>query len=270
MDSRIETLPEKSRLWLYAVSGAIAIALILPMLLIVPMSFSDATLMRFPPKQWSLRWYENYFGSERWIDATKVSFAVAFWTVVIATPAGTLAAYAVRTSSGRLGEVIWAIVMAPLVVPIVLLGIGLYFTYARLGFNNTYLGLVLAHAMHAVPYVFITMHSAFKSFDMNQPRVAQSLGASPFRAFVGVTLPQLSLSLFSSAFLAFLASFDEVVISLFISGGTIPTLPKLMFTELRMSLDPTISAVSSLMLMLAVLVLAFTQFVAYRQARARA
>lgn len=267
MTAQVETLPERHRFWLYALSGIIGFVLILPILLIVPMSFSDTSLMRFPPQQWSLRWYENFFGTDRWLDAAKVSFIVAFWTVLLATPAGTLAAYAVRTSRRGLSEAIWAIVMAPLVVPIVLLGIGLYFTYAWFGMNNTYFGLVLAHAMHAVPYVFITMHSAFQSFDLNQPRVAQSLGASPIRAFLDVTLPQLRLSLFSAAFLAFLSSFDEVVIALFISGGAIPTLPKMMFTELRMSLDPTISAVSSLMLTLALLVLAFTQFVALRQKR---
>ncbi len=148
-----------------------------------------------------------------------------------------------------------------------LLGIGLFFTYARLGLNNTLAGLILAHSMHATPYVFVTVLSALKNFDMNQPRVAQSLGASPVRAFVTVTLPQIKLAVIAAAFLAFLSSFDEVVIALFISGGTIPTLPKLMFTELRMSLDPTITAVSSVMLTLALAILATSQFLSWNQQR---
>ena len=123
-----------------------------------------------------------------------------------------------------------------MVAAAVLVGIGLFFTYARLGLNNTIPGLVLAHSMHAMPYAFVTMLSALQTYDMNQARVAQSLGASPARAFMTVTLPQLRLSVFAAAFLAFLASFDEVVIALFISGGVIPTLPKMMFQELRMSL----------------------------------
>jgi len=258
MHHTIETLPERSRLWLY---------LVVPVFLIVPMSFSDASLLRFPPQGWSLRWYRSFFGSDRWMEATRVSFIVAFATVALATPAGTLAAYAVRMSDRWTGQLIWAVVMTPLIVPLVLLGIGLYFTYARLGLNNTYPGLILAHAMHAVPYVFVSMFSALQSFDLNQPRVAQSLGASPLRAFLEITMPQLKLPLFSGAFLAFLASFDEVVIALFIAGGDIPTLPKLMFTELRMSLDPTITAVSSLMLMLAVFVLAVIQLLSHNRER---
>lgn len=262
-----ELVPTSHRLWLYAVTGVIALFLILPILIIVPMSFSDASLLRFPPADLSLRWYRAFFGSQRWLGAAQTSFIVAVLTVMIATPAGTLAAYGVHTSRGSLGELVWGVVMAPLIVPIVLVGIGLFFTYARLGFNNSISGLVLAHSMHAVPYVFVTMTSALQSYDMNQARVAQSLGAPPAHAFMTVTLPQLRLSVFASAFLAFLASFDEVVIALFISGGIIPTLPKMMFQELRMSLDPTITAVSSMNLVLALLVLAMTQLIARRERR---
>lgn len=255
------------RLWLYLLGGLIAVFLIAPIVIIVPMSFNDSSLLRFPPTALSLRWYEAFFGSARWMEAAGVSLVTAAGTVALATPAGTLAAYGVHTSSPRVAGLIWAVVMAPLVVPIVLLGIGLFFTYARLGLNNTLAGLILAHSMHATPYVFVTVLSALKNFDMNQPRVAQSLGASPVRAFVTVTLPQIKLAVIAAAFLAFLSSFDEVVIALFISGGTIPTLPKLMFTELRMSLDPTITAVSSVMLTLALAILATSQFLSWNQQR---
>lgn len=267
MASTVELVAEWRRAWLYALSGTIGLFLILPILIIVPMSFSDASLLKFPPADLSLRWYRAFFSSDRWVDAARTSCIAALLTVLVATPAGTLAAYGVHTSRSRLTDVIWGIVMAPLIVPIVLVGIGLFFAYARLGLNNTIPGLVLAHSMHAVPYVFVTMLSALQSFDLNQARVAQSLGASPVRAFTTVTLPQLRLSVTAAAFLAFLSSFDEVVIALFVSGGVVPTLPKMMFQELRMSLDPTITAVSSMNLLLALLVLLTTQLIGRRERR---
>ncbi|MGO9774726.1 MAG: ABC transporter permease [Roseiarcus sp.] len=253
------------RAWLYVLAGSVAFFLVAPTIIIIPLSFSDGSLLRFPPTALSLRWYDAFFSSPEWLQATRVSIVTALGTVILATPAGILAAYGVRTSQGRTGEIIVAIVMAPLIVPVVLTGVGLFFSYARLGLNNTLPGLVLAHAMFAVPYVFVTMSSALQNFDLNQQRVARSLGASAARAFLTVTLPQLRLSVLASAFLAFLTSFDEVVIALFISGGQLSTLPKLMFQELRMSLDPTITAVSSLMLSLAVFVLAATQFLSRRE-----
>jgi putative spermidine/putrescine transport system permease protein len=256
-----DTISGWQRGWLYLAAGIIALFLITPVLIIIPMSFSDTTFLSFPPTELSLRWYEAYIGSARWLDATRVSFIVAFGTVVLATPAGTLAAYGVHTSPGRFSELIYAIVLAPLIVPVVLIGLGLFFTYAWFGLNNTYAGVILAHSMYAVPYVFVTVLSGLKNFDMNQPRVAQSLGATPIGAFFTVTVPQLKFPIITGAFLAFLASFDEVVIALYVSGGTIMTLPKLMFTELRMSLDPTITAVSTLMLLMALPVLFMSRLV---------
>jgi putative spermidine/putrescine transport system permease protein len=214
-----------------------------------------------------LRWYEAFLSSPRWIEAAKVSGLTALGAVALATPSGMLAAWGVRTSRGRTGELILAVVMAPLIVPVVLTGLGLFFSFARLGLNNTLPGLVIAHSMLAVPYVFVTMSSALQSFDLNQQRVARSLGASAPRAFFTVVLPQLKFSILASGFLAFLTSFDEVVVAAFISGGSHSTLPKLMFEELRMSLDPTITAVSSLMLGLAILVLAVTQMLSRREHR---
>jgi putative spermidine/putrescine transport system permease protein len=246
---------EPARAWLYISASLIALYLILPVLIIVPMSFSDTTLLSFPPRELSLRWYKMFLGSNRWMEAAKYSLIAASLTAIVATPAGVLAAYAVHTVRGRMADFLWGVVMAPLIVPVVLIGIGLYFTMAPFGFINSLPGLVLAHSMHAVPFVFITMLSAFKSFDMTQPIVAQSLGASPLKSFITITIPQMRFSIIASAFLAFLSSFDEVVIALFVAGGRVPTLPKLMFEELQQSLDPTITAVSSISLAVALVIL---------------
>jgi putative spermidine/putrescine transport system permease protein len=250
--------PEWRRSWLYLVSGLAAAFLIVPVLLIVPMSFTDGSLLKFPPDTWSLRWYRAFVGSERWMEAAANSTLAALGTMAIATPAGALAAWSVSTSNSKLAGLVWVLVLAPLVVPVILLAVGLYFVYGRLQVTGSLAGLILAHSMHALPYVFVTVHSALKTFDFDQPRVAQSLGASPLEAAWTITLPQLKLPLLCAAFLAFLSSFDEVVIALFISGPDHSTLTKLMFEELRLALDPTIAAVSSVMLGLALLVLVFT------------
>ncbi len=257
-EKRIPGTP--GRLWLYISAAIAALFLVLPIFLILPMSLSDSTLLRFPPEGLSLRWYEKYAGSFKWLEATRVSFLVAFVTTLVATPAGTLAAYALRIGRFRFSDAIWALIMAPLIVPIVLLGLGLFFVFAMLGLNNSIPGMVIAHSMLAIPFVFVTMSAALRGFDLNQPRVACSLGASPLRAFLTVTLPQLKVPVAISALLAFLASFDEVVIALFISGGRYSTLPKLMFSELRMTIDPTIAAVSSIMICVALLVMVVTQY----------
>lgn len=238
-----------------------AIFLVTPFFIIVPMSFSDSLLLKFPPTSLSLRWYENFFETARWTDAALVSLIVALGTTLVATPVGTLAAYGIHTSRTRFANIIWAAIMAPLIVPVVLVGLGLYFTYAALGLNNSIFGLILAHSTYALPYVFLTVAGALAGYDINQARVAQSLGASPAYAFLSVTLPQLSVPIATGAFLAFLASFDEVVIALFVSGGRNQTLTKLMFTELRMSLDPTITAVSSLMLTVAIATILATRWI---------
>jgi putative spermidine/putrescine transport system permease protein len=264
-----ETVSAWSRAWLIAIAAAIAFYLVLPILVIVPMSFTDAAFLKFPPPRLSWRWYEAFLGSERWMDALRTSLIVAAGTVAVATPLGTLAAWGVFTSRSRWADLVWLAIMAPLVVPIVLIGISLFFVYARFELNGTLTGLILAHAMHAVPYVFVTVASGLATFDANQPRVAQSLGASPFYAFMTVTLPQIRFSVLAGAFLAFLASFDEVVIALFVSGGEHTTLPKLMFQELRLSLDPTIAAVSSLMLLVALTVLVVSQVLSARERSAR-
>jgi putative spermidine/putrescine transport system permease protein len=234
------------------------------------MSFTDGALLKFPPDRWSLRWYRAFLESDRWMEGARASLIVAAGTVAIATPAGTLAAYGVLTASSRVANLIWLAVLAPLVVPIILIAVGLYFVYGRLQWNGSLHGLILAHSMHAVPYVFVTVYSALQSFDLDQPKVAQSLGASPVKAFFTITIPQLKFALLGAAFLAFLSSFDEVVIALFISGPHHQTLPKLMFQELRMALDPTIAAVSSLMLSVALLVLVLTTLLSSLDRRRRA
>jgi putative spermidine/putrescine transport system permease protein len=226
----------RSRLWLYAVGG------------LIPMSFSDATLLQFPPEKWSLRWYEAYFGSVEWRDATMISVKVAVLTTLVATPIGVAAAYALNAGGLRFGRAITLLLTVALIIPVILVGIGTFFLYAKLGLNNTITGLVIAHTVQALPLVVITVLPGLRSYDMNQERVARSLGANRFTAFWQVTRPQIQFSIVSGGLFAFITSFDELTIALFVTSGLATTLPKQMWDEALFKVTPTLAAVSALLL----------------------
>jgi putative spermidine/putrescine transport system permease protein len=224
--------------------------LIIPTVIVIPMSFSDSQYLEFPPQNWSLRWYHEYIETPRWVNATITSFKVAFLTMLVATPLGILAAYGLYVSGSRLARLLFFIMMTPMIVPVILIAIGTFYVFGKLGLVNSITGLVLAHTVLSVPIVMIIFTSALSTYDLNQERVAQSLGSTRFRAFFEITLPQLKFSVVTAALLAFLTSFDEVIISIFLSGGGNSTLTKQMFSALRDYIDPTIAAISTLMILL--------------------
>lgn len=249
------------RLWLYAYGALVMLFLIVPSLIVIPMSFSDSQYLSFPPRDWSLRWYENYFGSPEWMRATWVSLKAGFLTVLIATPLGTLAAYGLHvTRSGWAGAAM-LILVTPMMMPVILVGIGIFYVYVQVKMLNTIPGLVIAHAMLALPLVLLVVTAGLKSYDMNQELAARSLGASRARAFLLVTLPQIRFSVITAALLAFLTSFDEVIVALFISGGENSTLTRKMFLALRDQIDPTIAAISTVMIVLTTAMLALSLFI---------
>jgi len=253
------------RLWLYVATGLVLAYLVLPALLIVPMSFSGSRYLEFPPRSWSLQWYQAYFGSPEWQDATIVSLEAAALTTLVSVPLGLSACYALRLTTSWVGRAVGVALSLPMIVPVIFIGIGLFFVYARLGINNTLLGIVLGHTLLALPFVVITVEAGLKSFDMNQEMAARSLGASRARAFFDVVLPQIKLVIISAALFAFITSLDEVVVALFVSGGENATLPRLMFSALRDEIDPTIAAISSLLTVISVGVLIVVQVMQARR-----
>ena len=238
----------RQRLWLYALAAMVLAFLVLPTLIVVPMSFSASQYLEFPPREWSLRWYRNYLDSAAWLQATRTSFAAAALTTLVATPLGTLAAYGLFVSRLRAAQVVHTLMLTPIIVPVILVAIGVFYAYVRLKLVNSLLGIVLAHAMLALPLVIMVISAALKSFDMNQEMVARSLGASRVRAVLDVTLPQIRFGVVSAALLSFLTSFDEVIVALFIAGGSNSTLTRQMFLALRDQIDPTIAAISTMMI----------------------
>lgn len=248
-----------SRLWLYAVGIMVMVFLVLPTVIVVPMSFSDSQYLEFPPREWSTRWYEHYFGSNAWMLATETSFKAGFLTMLVATPLGTMAAYGLYVSTLRLATLVYVLLVTPIVVPIILVAIGVFYAYAKLGMVNTLTGLVLAHSILALPLVMVVVSAALKSYDMSQEMVARSLGASRVKAFFLVTLPQIRFAVITAALLSFLTSFDEVIIAMFVAGGENSTLTRNMFNALRDQIDPTIAAISTIMILVSSLALAASQ-----------
>jgi putative spermidine/putrescine transport system permease protein len=227
--------------------AAILLYLVLPILIVVPMSFSSARFLTFPPPSLSLRWYRENIGNPAWMQATLVTLTVAVCTVLIATPLGVSAAYAISQSKLRIMRIIHAALLLPLMVPIIITAVGIFFVYAKVGLIATMSGLVLANVMLALPYVIISVVAGLQSFDMTQEMVARSLGMNRLRSFFAVTLPQIKASVIAGGIFAFISAMDETIVAIFISGGQYQPLTKRMFTALRDEIDPTIAAISTLM-----------------------
>ena len=253
-------ITHRARLWLYGIAALVLAFLLIPTLIVIPMSFSASQYLEFPPKTWSFRWYEAYFASSSWLQATYTSLKAALLTALIATPVGALAAYGLHASQFRWASAVYVILVTPIIVPVILVGIAVFYAYVQLKLVNTLMGVVLAHTMLAIPIVMLVVTSALQSFDMNQERVARSLGASRPMAFLLVTMPQIKFSLITSAVLSFLTSFDEVIVAMFVSGGANSTLTRNMFNALRDQIDPTIAAISTIMIVITSLLLAVSQF----------
>jgi putative spermidine/putrescine transport system permease protein len=253
---------------LAAYGAAVLVFLMLPTLIVVPMSFSDSQYLEFPPQSWSLRWYRVYFGSDAWMDATRTSLVAAVLVTVLSTPVGTVAAYGMHCGTARLRDAVQLLVLLPVVVPTVLVAVGVFHLYAILDLNYTLAGVVLAHTALAVPFVVISVLASLRNYDMTQEMAARSMGASRTRAFLTITLPQIRFSVLTGAFLAFITSLDEVVVAMFVSGGENATITRRMFNSLRDQIDPTIAAISTCLIVVSVAALACVQLIGGRARRA--
>lgn len=244
------TLPVvwRQRLWLIALVLLIYVFLLAPLVVTVVVSFTGGRTLRFPPDSWSLRWYAELWSNPNWRRPMLTSLATASLTAVFVTPLAVLSAYAMRQMGRGLSGALRLVLLLPQIVPVVLLGVGIFFLYARLGLLNTMPGIVLSHCMFALPFALLPMIAAFDRYDFGQVRAARSLGASAATAFRTVTLPQVKASVVVAAMFAFAASLEEAVIGLLISGGDNTLLSKRIFVSLRDQLEPTVAAVSTVML----------------------
>jgi putative spermidine/putrescine transport system permease protein len=226
-----------------------------PLLVVLPAAFNDSSLMQFPPHRWSLRWFDEYFRSTSWIAATKTSFKVAVVVSVLSTALGLATAVLLTrfTFFGR--NLVRALIMAPLVVPVIIIAVGLYYVFLRVGLNGTFWGLVIGHTVVIFPYATIVIGTALAEVDPRLENAAVGLGAMRARAFVEVTLPLIRPGLVVAALFGFLISFDEVVIAIFVTSAETMTLPRRIWDGIRFELNPTIAAVSTLLIALSALVM---------------
>lgn len=240
----------------YLCGAAVLAFLLLPSLLVVVMSFGAEKYLEFPPRSFSLRWYHAYLRDPDWIGPTLFSLRIAVLTAISSTTIGTMAALALVR--GRLPgrTLINALVLAPMVAPGIIVAIALYLVFARAHLVGTTTGFLLAHMVLTVPYVVVTVSAALARFDPTLELAALSLGASRFEAIRRVTLPLALPGVLAGAAFAFVTSFDEAVVSFFISGVTAKTLPKKLFEDIDFDVSPTVAAVGTLLTLLSLLVMA--------------
>jgi putative spermidine/putrescine transport system permease protein len=235
--------------------SCVLVFLALPILIVALLSFSSASYLTFPPPAFGLRWYEAYLGSRDWLASTWLSLVIAVFVVILATGLGTLAALGLTRLRGPVRAIVLSLIVSPLIVPGVVAAIGIYYAFARYRLVGTPAGLVLAHTCLAVPFVVTSVSASLAGFDRRLEQASLSLGASPWATFRQVTLPLISPGVLAGALFAFITSFDELIVALFLSGSGAVTLPRRMWDDLRFAIDPTIAAVSTLTIVLTALIL---------------
>ena len=240
--------------WVSLVLRALAIAglvyLTIPLVMLFPLSVDPSPFLRFPPQDFSLFWYREYLSSGPWIDSTLLSLRVGLGASAIATVLGTLAAIGLVRGGFPGRRAIAVLVVSPMLLPLIVMAIAIYAVYAAMGLVGKPLGLTLAHAVLALPFVVLNVGAALQAVPKSYEEAALSLGAHPAVVLIRVTLPLIWRGIAAGAVFAFVVSFDEVVIAMFLSGTTAVTLPKRMLDGIFYDLSPMLAAVSALLVVL--------------------
>lgn len=252
--------------------GLVLLFLISPILAIMPLSFNSEIFFSYPMPGLSLRWYlgeDGFLANERWQSALRLSLVVAFATTALATILGTLAALGISRSNLPGKAALMAVLISPMIVPVIISAIGLFFFYAKAGLNGSVLGIILAHTALATPFVVITVTATLTSFDNALIRAGANLGAPPHTVFFKIMLPLILPGVISGALFAFVTSFDEVVVVLFIGGPEQRTLPRQMFSGIRELISPTITAAASVLIVISTAMLVAVELLRRRSERLR-
>ena len=250
------------------VAGAIVVFLLAPIVLIFPVSFTNSLYLEFPPSGFSLQWYRELVETSYWTESLWLSVRVAPVSMVLAVALGTMGAVALARARFPFKDAVFSFILSPIIAPVIVTAVALYYFYSELGLVGSYWGLVIGHTVGSVPVVVVVMAAAaLKGFDIRLENAAMSLGASRVRAFFDVTLPIVRPAIIVSAFFAFIHSFDEVVIASFVGGAANATLPVRMWVDVRQDIKPTLAAVSTLLVLFTVLVLLATNWIQGRRQR---
>lgn len=243
---------------LLAFTACVAAFLLLPVVFIVLLSFGSSRWLAFPPPGWTLRWYQELFADPSWLEAALTSARIATMTAVLAVVIGLLASFALVRGQFRGREILRGLLLTPMVLPVVVFAIAIYAFFLRLGLGGTTVGFVIAHTVLALPFAIIPIATALEGFDKSIEDAAIVCGASPLEAKLRITLPSIRIGIFSAAIFSFLASWDEVVVAIFMASPTLQTLPVKIWGSLRSDLTPVIAAASSLLVALTLALMVVT------------
>ncbi len=267
------------RSWYYGfrvICGLVFFFLVFPILVIIPLSFNAVPfftftreMLSFDPAGYSLQWYEDFFTNPNWQKAVWNSITISIAATLLSTALGTLAAIGLSQSHVPFKGAIMAALISPMIVPLIISAAGMYFFYSRIGLQGTYIGVVLAHAALGTPFVIITVTATLAGFDRSLTRAAANLGAGPIRTFWKVQMPLILPGVISGALFAFITSFDEVVVVLFVGSAQQKTIPWEMFTGLREQISPTILAVATILVILSIGLLTTVELLRRRSERIR-
>ena len=267
------------RIWYYSfrvICGLIFFFLIFPIMVIIPLSFNaedfftfTKAMLEFDPAGYSLKHYVDFFTNPDWQQALTNSVQIAPVATLLATGFGTLAAVGLSQSHVPFRSAIMAILISPMIVPLIISAAGMYFFYSRIGLQGNYWGVVLAHAALGTPFVIITVTATLVGFDRSLVRAAANMGANPLTTFFKVQMPLILPGVISGALFAFITSFDEVVVVLFVGSASQKTLPWQMFIGLREQISPTILALAALLVLVSVILLTTLELIRRRNERLR-
>ncbi len=267
------------RTWHYTyltICGLIFFFLIAPIVVVIPLSFNAVPfftfteeMLTFDPAGYSLKWYEDFFTNLNWQGAVKNSFIIAVFATLISTTLGTIAALGLSREDMPNKSVVMGILISPMIVPLIISAAGMYFFYTKIGLSSTHIGVILAHAALGTPFVVITVTATLVGFDHSLIRAAATLGATPTTIFFKIIVPLILPGVISGALFAFITSFDEVVVVLFVGSYEQRTIPWQMFSGIREQISPTILAVATLLVIFSILLLASVELLRRRGERMR-
>lgn len=263
-----ESWRQPRRLLMGALGALTVFYLLAPTLVIIPMSFTGAQILSFPPEGFSLQWYTRMFTDRQWSTAMLNSVEVGVLAAILATVLGTTAALGLTRGRFRGLAVVNALVLSPLIVPVVIIAIGMFSLFVQWQISGSLVGLVLAHSALAIPFVIVNVGASLRTMDRNLELAAANLGADPRRTFMRITLPMILPGVLAGAIFAFITSWDEVVVAIFLTSARFRTLPVEMWQQVRQVVDPTVAAVSTTLLVVTT-VLLLLLFVVRRQAPTR-
>jgi len=256
------------RLALLALGTATVVYLVGPMLVILPMSFTGARILSWPPEGFSLQWYERMVADPQWSRGFLNSLQVATLTALLSSVLGTLGALGLVRGRFPGRAIANALILSPLIVPVIIIAIGFFAFFVSFRLTGSLVGLTLAHSALAVPFVIVNVGAVLRTMDRNLELAAANLGANPWRTFRWITLPIILPGVLAGALFAFITSWDEVVVSIFMTTARFRTLPVEMWEQVRQVVDPTVAAVASVLMVVTTTLLVFV-FVVRRQAPVR-